>query len=207
MKCPLCLDFPVGTRKAYETHVGAHLEDVALACLPKDAESDDEEDSDLSDSGFSKELTNASVMAEMLLRRPNERGSETLEYAPARLRGSKANPFTVSNERTTARFSTAHVPPEAVKLGGDSVRESRGTSNIWLQSGNEYRPLDPIARFYTPNSSSEEWKTERVTGVVSVDSSPQAPHKGQRVKGIAAGESTIQPSASIPPGEPPHLEQ
>jgi hypothetical protein len=82
VKCPLCLEFPGGTRKAYENHVGAHLEDVALACLPKAAESDDEENSASSNSASSKELseTKAKLSKENIPRRsPRKKKGEDLK--------------------------------------------------------------------------------------------------------------------------------
>jgi hypothetical protein len=52
-KCPLCLNFTSDTRKAFETHVGKHMEEIALTSLPMEPtdDSDEEyEDSELGDS-------------------------------------------------------------------------------------------------------------------------------------------------------------
>jgi hypothetical protein len=80
-----------------------------------------------------------------------------------------------------------HVFPVAGTLVGDSARDSRGTSGIWLphplQSGNEATIPDPIARFYNSNVSSEPWNPQRVTGVVPPEPSPQGPNKRQRLYG------------------------
>lgn len=47
-ECPLCLQSGWQTKKSYATHVGRHLEEISLACLPVDADgsSDDGFDED-----------------------------------------------------------------------------------------------------------------------------------------------------------------
>lgn len=40
MKCPLCFCHAGDTRRAFENHVGKHMEEIALASLPKDAAED-----------------------------------------------------------------------------------------------------------------------------------------------------------------------
>ncbi|KAB8240091.1 hypothetical protein BDV35DRAFT_374666 [Aspergillus flavus] len=49
-KCLLCLQDGWHTRKGYTTHVGRHLEEISLACLPRDEEdsSDDDLDTNIS---------------------------------------------------------------------------------------------------------------------------------------------------------------
>jgi len=51
--CPLCLDFEIKTDQQYYSHVGAHLEQLALFVLPQSAEmdADNEEDEDGEDNG------------------------------------------------------------------------------------------------------------------------------------------------------------
>ena len=39
-QCPLCLKTTNGKRKDFATHVGKHMEAIALAALPKEPESD-----------------------------------------------------------------------------------------------------------------------------------------------------------------------
>jgi hypothetical protein len=39
-KCPLCLEFEIKTDRQYDSHVGAHLEQLALFVLPQSAEMD-----------------------------------------------------------------------------------------------------------------------------------------------------------------------
>jgi hypothetical protein len=41
-QCPLCLQDGWDSRRQFTTHVGRHLEQIALACLPRDVESDSE---------------------------------------------------------------------------------------------------------------------------------------------------------------------
>ena len=47
-KCPLCSQSDWQSKKTYATHVGRHLEEISLACLPRDEEdsSDNELDSE-----------------------------------------------------------------------------------------------------------------------------------------------------------------
>ncbi|KAJ6032529.1 hypothetical protein N7540_003261 [Penicillium herquei] len=49
-RCVLCLQDGLQTKKKYSTHVGRHLEEISLACLPRDEEesTDDGLDTDLS---------------------------------------------------------------------------------------------------------------------------------------------------------------
>ncbi|KAJ5726601.1 uncharacterized protein N7483_007958 [Penicillium malachiteum] len=49
-KCGLCLQDGFQTKKKYSTHVGRHLEEISLACLPRDEE-------DSSDDGLDTELS------------------------------------------------------------------------------------------------------------------------------------------------------
>ncbi|KAL2844406.1 hypothetical protein BJX68DRAFT_242960 [Aspergillus pseudodeflectus] len=44
-RCELCLQDDLNTRKAYTTHVGQHLEEISLACLPRDDSSEADSDS------------------------------------------------------------------------------------------------------------------------------------------------------------------
>jgi hypothetical protein len=48
MKCPLCLSHPGDTRRAFETHVGKHMEEIALASLPREGSGDSAEESKVS---------------------------------------------------------------------------------------------------------------------------------------------------------------
>ncbi|KAJ5769461.1 hypothetical protein N7520_004020 [Penicillium odoratum] len=43
-KCTLCLQDGWKTKKAYATHVGRHLEEISLACLPRDEEDSSDDD-------------------------------------------------------------------------------------------------------------------------------------------------------------------
>ena len=47
-KCPLCLEVPGLGQRAFATHVGRHMEEIALAALPRDAEDDSDESPDVS---------------------------------------------------------------------------------------------------------------------------------------------------------------
>lgn len=52
-KCMLCSQNGWQTKKAYATHVGRHLEEISLACLPRDEESNSEDGLDTDISGTS----------------------------------------------------------------------------------------------------------------------------------------------------------
>ncbi|ERF75962.1 hypothetical protein EPUS_01328 [Endocarpon pusillum Z07020] len=45
-RCPLCLQEGWPSRRKFETHVGRHLEEIALSVLPRDVESDSDQQSD-----------------------------------------------------------------------------------------------------------------------------------------------------------------
>jgi ankyrin repeat protein len=47
LSCPLCLCVPGESRRNFVTHVGKHMESVALAALPRENDSDSESDSDI----------------------------------------------------------------------------------------------------------------------------------------------------------------
>lgn len=47
-ECPLCLCIPGKSRRNFVTHVSNHLEDIALAVLPRDDASDSDDDQDSS---------------------------------------------------------------------------------------------------------------------------------------------------------------
>jgi ankyrin repeat protein len=60
--CPLCLVIPGGTRRSFMTHVGKHMEEIALAALPREPDSDDEcnsADEHDRDSGFGPQSASA----------------------------------------------------------------------------------------------------------------------------------------------------
>lgn len=44
-QCPLCLAFPCGSQRNFISHVGKHMESIALAALPRDEDSGSESDS------------------------------------------------------------------------------------------------------------------------------------------------------------------
>lgn len=44
-KCPICKIIPGMTQRAFSTHVGGHMEQIALAVLPRETDDDDEESS------------------------------------------------------------------------------------------------------------------------------------------------------------------
>jgi hypothetical protein len=46
-KCPLCLDTPASKRRNFEAHVGRHMEEIALAALPREIEEPGLEDGSL----------------------------------------------------------------------------------------------------------------------------------------------------------------
>ena len=50
-ECLLCRESPAQNRRAFVTHVGRHLEEMALVVLPRDTEDDSEGLSDLSSEG------------------------------------------------------------------------------------------------------------------------------------------------------------
>jgi hypothetical protein len=49
-RCPLCQEEGWGSQRSFVTHVGRHLEEIALSVLPKDVDSDSEAESDDSQS-------------------------------------------------------------------------------------------------------------------------------------------------------------
>ncbi|KAI9729829.1 MAG: hypothetical protein M1834_006577 [Cirrosporium novae-zelandiae] len=49
LKCPLCLKNPGPTERAFKTHLGRHMEEIALATLPQEMNSDVEYSSDSSE--------------------------------------------------------------------------------------------------------------------------------------------------------------
>ncbi|KAI9800287.1 MAG: hypothetical protein M1833_003401 [Piccolia ochrophora] len=62
MRCPFCLDVVGTTKRAYASHVGRHMEEIALATLPMETDSDSEtslsEDARIasSDANFGEQL-------------------------------------------------------------------------------------------------------------------------------------------------------
>ena len=51
LQCPLCLSLPKNSRKHFTTHVAKHMERIALAALPREAEIDTDDASDGATSG------------------------------------------------------------------------------------------------------------------------------------------------------------
>jgi hypothetical protein len=135
VKCPLCLEFLGGTRKAYENHVGAHLEDVALACLPKAAESDDEENSALSNSASSKELseTKAKLSKENIprrsLRKKKEEDLETRQTNSVGLKGFTAGCSPSASAILQQRKKAKNMKAEGT-IGGPEGTSEEATSKF-----------------------------------------------------------------------------
>lgn len=49
-QCPLCLQKGWPNRRRFDTHVGRHLEDIALSVLPREVDSDSDQQNDSDDS-------------------------------------------------------------------------------------------------------------------------------------------------------------
>jgi hypothetical protein len=70
MKCPLCLCHAGDTRRAFENHVGKHMEKIALASLPKDAAEDSDVASEKSTLGLSWPPRQNLIKPDQVLRLP-----------------------------------------------------------------------------------------------------------------------------------------
>lgn len=90
-KCALCSQSGWQTRKAYATHVGQHLEEISLACLPRD-EGDSSDDALYTDT--SSDVTGIDVLRneqseDREINTGSEIRSESIsEYSPASYRSS-----------------------------------------------------------------------------------------------------------------------
>lgn len=61
MKCPLCLGHAGDTRRAFQNHVGKHMEEIALASLPRDAAVDLDPEPEESRLGSSSSILSADL--------------------------------------------------------------------------------------------------------------------------------------------------
>jgi hypothetical protein len=96
-ECPLCSQSGWQTKKSYATHVGRHLEEISLACLPLDADGSSDDGFDENDSS-NPAITDALVLSDQESNEVDADSEAQLELS-ARSPSIEANPFPANRER------------------------------------------------------------------------------------------------------------
>ncbi|KAL2071260.1 hypothetical protein VTL71DRAFT_12495 [Oculimacula yallundae] len=108
LSCPLCLEVPGKSQRHFATHVGKHMEGIALAALPRDADSSDTESitSDMSDA------SDPGIHAQRAETKPSDEGRGSPPYQPMGLWATPNQPsygFS-STPPTTTTFAQPQQP-------------------------------------------------------------------------------------------------
>ena len=115
MVCPLCLKIPGKSRRDFATHVGKHMEDIALAALPRDGYSTEDESnaSDVLEDTASDGLTGPWEWSNSHFPRKSE--SENAEDSEGH----------GNAESSTSQIAAVSVNFKATGRPSDIVREAR----------------------------------------------------------------------------------
>ncbi|KAL2869650.1 chromatin remodelling complex Rsc7/Swp82 subunit-domain-containing protein [Aspergillus lucknowensis] len=120
--CPLCLQSGWQTMKAYATHVGRHLEEISLACLPKLSGDNPESDSNVSQKSLSSVRTASDIAS------PSDGSKIASEKRMTKANAPPVETLALNEERD-----------EYIPIEFDEAGEKKIDANGYLNGDLEYR--------------------------------------------------------------------
>jgi hypothetical protein len=189
LKCPLCLKSSWTSQRKFVTHLGRHMEDIALASLPTDVGSDSNAGSD-SDSGSGSELEANSERSKRL-RDSQFRAPNSHDIAP--IADATTGPEKISSEvqgsQSSARSSESiksalneDPTPRIRKFADSSEHHSESEPGLLDEPGGQEQRLSnklkPPGKYRTPKRTTrrkamlEKESTSRKPGLSNHDPAP-----------------------------------